>query len=112
MVAISEAGIAAMAEAIFAKPGAAVAEAYSAPERETLHFHSATELCAYAARLEAQGASHVLLAVHYPDTGGHFSPRRIALDPAKCCGLTYRYVCKGWGVIRVYLHLSGGKGQS
>lgn len=107
---MSEAGIAAMAEAIFAKPGAAVAEAYSAPEQETLHFHSPAELCAYAARLEAEGASCVLLAVHYPDMGGHFAPTRIALDPAKCDGLSYRYVCEGWGVIRVYLRLSSGKG--
>ena len=109
-VAMSEAGIAAMAEAIFAKPGAAVAEAYSAPEQETLHFHSPAELCAYAARLEAEGASCVLLAVHYPDMGGHFAPTRFALDPAKCDGLSYRYVCEGWGVIRVYLRLSSGKG--
>lgn len=107
---MSEAGIAAMAEAIFAKPGAAVAEVYSEVEQETLHFHSPAELCAYAARLEAEGASEVLLAVHYPDMGGHFAPSRIALDPAKCGGLTYRYVCEGWGVIRVYLRLSSGQG--
>ncbi|QKY09905.1 hypothetical protein [Janthinobacterium lividum] len=107
---MSEAGIAAMAEAIFAKPGAAVAQAYSEAEQETLHFHSPAELCAYAARLEAEGASEVLLAVHYPDMGGQFAPRRIALDPAKCAGLTYRYVCEGWGLIRVYLRLSSGKG--
>ncbi|NVI81844.1 MULTISPECIES: hypothetical protein [Janthinobacterium] len=99
-----------MAEAIFAKPGAAVAQAYSEAERETLHFHSPAELCAYAARLEAEGASDVLLAVHYQDMAGHFAPRRIALDPAQCGGLTYRYVCEGWGVIRVYLRLSSGKG--
>lgn len=99
-----------MAEAIFAKPGAAVAQAYSEVEQETLHFHSPAELCAYAATLEAEGASEVLLAVHYPDMGGQFSQRRIALDPAKCGGLTYRYVCEGWGVIRVYLRLSSGKG--
>ena len=110
MVGMSEAGIAAMAEAIFAKPGAAVAQAYSEVEQDTLHFHSAAELCAYAARLEAEGASEVLLAVHYPDMGGHFAPRRIALDPAQCGGRTYRHVCEGWGVIRVYLRLSGGKG--
>jgi hypothetical protein len=107
---MSEAGIAAMAEAIFAKPGVAVAQAYSEPEQETLYFRSPAELCAYAARLEAEGASDVLLAVHYPDMGGQFAPRRIALDPAKCGGLSYRYVCEGWGVIRVYLRLSGGKG--
>ncbi|WP_436495244.1 hypothetical protein [Janthinobacterium sp. GB1R12] len=107
---LSTAGITAMAEAIFARPGAAVAQAYSEAERETLHFHSPAELCAYAARLEAEGASEVLLAVHYPDMGGHFAPRRIALDPAQCGGLTYRYVCEGWGVIRVYLRLSSGKG--
>ena len=112
MVAISEAGIAAMAAAIFAKPGAAVAQVYSEAEQETLHFHSPAQLCAYAARLEAEGASEVLLAMHYPDMGGHFAPRRIALDPAKCCGLSYRHVCEGWGVIRVYLRLSSGKGQS
>ena len=99
-----------MAEAIFAKPGAAVAQAYSEAERETLHFRSPAELCAYAARLEVEGASEVLLAVHYPDMAGHFAPRRIALDPAKCGGLSYRYVCEGWGVIRVYLRLSSGKG--
>ncbi|MDO8051261.1 hypothetical protein O3301_22590 [Janthinobacterium sp. SUN211] len=99
-----------MAAAIFAKPGAAVAQAYSQMERETLYFHSPAELCAYAARLEAEGAGEVLLAVHYPDMAGHFAPRRIALDPAKCGGLTYRYVCEGWGVIRVYLRLSSGKG--
>ena len=107
---MSEAGIAAMAEAIFAKPGAAVAEVYSEAGQETLHFHSPAELCAYAAKLEAEGDSCVLLAVHYPDMGGQFAPTRIALDPAKCDGLSYRYVCEGWGVIRVYLRLSGGKG--
>ncbi|WP_058048653.1 hypothetical protein [Janthinobacterium sp. Ant5-2-1] len=99
-----------MAEAIFAKPGAAVAQAYSEAEREALHFHSPAELCAYAAKLEAEGDSCVLLAVYYPDMAGHFAPRRIALDPAQCDGLTYRYVCEGWGVIRVYLRLSSGKG--
>ncbi|MCC7597625.1 hypothetical protein IGS61_09015 [Janthinobacterium sp. FW305-129] len=99
-----------MAEAIFAKPGASVAQAYSEPEQETLHFRSPAELCAYAARLEADGASDVLLAVHYADMAGQFAPTRIALDPAQCGGLTYRYVCEGWGVIRVYLRLSSGKG--
>lgn len=99
-----------MAEAIFAKPGASVAQAYSEPEQETLHFRSPAELCAYAARLEAEGASDVLLAVHYADMAGQFAPRRIVLDPAKCAGLTYRYVYEGWGVIRVYLRLSSGKG--
>ncbi|AQR70195.1 hypothetical protein BZG29_19120 [Janthinobacterium sp. LM6] len=99
-----------MAAAIFAKPGVAVAQAYSEAERETLHFHSPAELCAYAARLETEGAGEVFLAVHYPDMAGHFAPRRIALDPAQCGGLTYRYVCEGWGVIHVYLRLSSGKG--
>ena len=99
-----------MAEAIFAKPGAAVAQAYSEVEQDTLHFRSPAELCAYAARLEADGASDVLLVVHYPDMAGQFAPTRVALDPAKCAGLTYRYVYEGWGLIRVYLRLSGGKG--
>lgn len=99
-----------MAEAIFAKPGVAVAQAYSAPERETLSFRSPAELCAYAAGLEAAGGSEVMLAVHYADMAGHFAPRRIALDPAKCGGLRYRYVCEGWGLIRVYLRLSSGRG--
>ena len=99
-----------MAEAIFARPGAAVAEVYSAPEQQTSHFHTAAELCAHAARLDAAGESCVLLAVHYPDMAGHFAPRKIALDPAQCAGLTHRYVCEGWGVIRVYLRLAGGKG--
>ena len=99
-----------MAEAIFAKPDAAVAQTYSEAEQETQYFHSPGALCAYAARLDAAGAGEVLLAVHYPDMGGLFAPRRIALDPAQCGGLTFRYVCEGWGVIRVYLRLSGGKG--
>ena len=102
--------IAAMAEAIFSRPGASVAEAYSAPQQPALQFESATQLCAYAVRLDAEGASEVLLAVHYPDMAGHFAPRRIALDPDKCNGLTYRHVCEGWGVIRVYLRLPHGRG--
>jgi len=102
--------IATMTEAIFSKPGARVAEAYSVPEQPALQFGSAAQLCAYAARLDAEGASEVLLAVHYPDMAGHFAPRRIALDPDKCNGLTYRHVCEGWGVIRVYLRLPHGRG--
>ncbi len=109
---MSIAEITSMAEAIFSKPGARVAEAYSAPQQPALQFQSATQLCAYAARLDAGGASEVLLAVHYPDMGGHFAPRRIALDPDKCNGLTCRHVCEGWGVIRVYLRLPHGRGPA
>ena len=109
---MSMAEITAMAEAIFSKPGARVAEAYSAPEQPALQFESAAQLCAHAARLDAEGASEVLLAVHYPDMAGHFAPRRIALDPDKCNGLTYRHVCEGWGVIRVYLRLPHGRGPA
>lgn len=110
IVTLSAAGIEAIAEAIFAKPGVAVAEVYSVPEQASLYFHTAAELCAHAARLDGEGESCVLLAVHYPDMAGHFAPRKIALNPATCDGLTYRYVCEGWGVIRVYLRLPNGKG--
>jgi hypothetical protein len=102
---ISDAAIQIMANAIFDQSPSTVIEAYSGFGQEARMFSSAQELCIYAATRRNSREPSVHIAVHYPDMAGRAVITRLALDPAKCGGHSYRYTVDGWGLIRIYLQL-------
>lgn len=104
-VPISDTAIQAIADAIFKERPSTVVESYSGPSQELCTFHTPLDLCTYAnaKRSSRDGAVHI--AVHYPDMAGRIARTRVALNPSKCDGHTYRYRADGWGLIRVYLQL-------
>lgn len=104
---LSDAAVAALAHAIFAKGEPMVVEAYSEFEVEPRNFTSAADLCAYVAHQRKQPSGSAHFAIHYPDTGGRLVRRRITLDPSRCGGFTHRFAHEGWGIVWVYLHLVG-----
>lgn len=104
---LSDAAVSAISEAIFAKADPQVLEAYSEFGQEPIRFKSSAQIVAYAAKQRGKPRGSVHLAVCYPDMGGRVNVKRIKLDPEKCDGFTYRFVCEGWGLIWVYLQLEG-----
>jgi hypothetical protein len=103
---LSDASVAAIASAIFAKGSPTVVEAYSEFGRDPRRFSSAAEVCAYAAQRRPEASGYVHLAIHYSDTSGRLVPKRVTLDPSRCNGATHRYTFEGWGIIWVYLNLA------
>lgn len=104
-VAISDAAIRIIADAIYLESPSAVIEAYSAFGEEARTFASSQELCAYANLQRNSRDPSVHVAVHYPDMAGRVAITRVALDPARCAGHTWRQSIDGWGLIQVYLQL-------
>lgn len=91
------------AKAIFATASPSVTEVYSDPERELRRFAKPEEIREFASVQAARRGGSVFLALHFPDTGGEARIRRIALNPQKARGATYRYCVDGWGLVWVYL---------
>ncbi len=109
---ISDPAVKAVADAIFKECPSTVIEAYSGFSQELRSFQSAQDLCVYAtARRDLPGGS-VHVAVHYPDMAGRVARTRVALDPHKCEGHTYRYKVDGWGLIWVHLQLRSANLES
>lgn len=96
----------AVATAIFEKGSPTVVEAYSAFGQPLRYFAAAADLVEYAQARSKEPHGAVHIAVHYADMAGRLQTRRIALDPSKCGGHTYRYSCEGWGLIWVHIELS------
>jgi hypothetical protein len=104
---LSDESVASVAQAIFAKGGPTVAEAYSEFGCEPRRFACARELCAYALERRQVPSGSVHLAIHYPEASGRMLLKRISLDPSACNGFTHRFTHEGWGLIWVHLHLAG-----
>ena len=109
---ISDEAIQIIVDAIFDENPSAVIEAYSALGQPARVFASSQELCAYAEARRNSDERSVHIAVHYPDMAGRVVNTRLALDPARCAGHTYRFRADGWGLIQVYLQLGSGSLQS
>jgi hypothetical protein len=105
---ISDEAIQIIVDAIFDENPSAVIEAYSALGQPARVFSSSQELCAYAEARRNSDERSVHIAVHYPDMAGRVVNTRLALDPARCAGHTYRFRADGWGLIQVYLQLGSG----
>lgn len=103
--AITELAIEVLAEAIFKESPIAVVEAYSSLGQELREFRNAAEVCNYAKANRDSNSTSVHLAVLYPDMNGSISTTRIAINPSKCDGHTFRYKAEGWGLIWVYLEM-------
>ena len=104
---LSDKSVASVANAIFAKGGPTVVEAWSEFGSEPRHFVSAAEICAYATEKRGGKPGSVHLAVHYPDTAGRLVQKRVSLNPGACDGFSHRFTFEGWGLIWAYLHLAG-----
>ncbi len=102
---ISDAAIQIMANVIFDESPSTVIEVYSDFGQGARMFSSAQELSIYAATRRNSRERNVHVAVHYPDMAGCVVSTRVALDPARCGGHTYRHRVDGWGLIQVYLQL-------
>lgn len=98
---LNEADLSQVLAAIF-DSRAIVYEAYSAYERELLSFSNFASLKSYISSFREQ-KNFICVSIHYPDTGGNTSIRRIALNPAKCNGASYRYAAEGWGLIQLQM---------
>jgi hypothetical protein len=109
---ISDAAIQIMANAIFDQSPSTVIGAYSGFDQEARMLMSSQELCIYAATRRNSPERSVHIAVHYPDMAGRLVNTRLALDPAKCGGHSYRYRADGLGLIQVYLQLGSTLPQS
>lgn len=97
-----------MAEAIFSKSPLAVVESDSfdsVPRRLT----TVAEFCDYAAEQKTNPRGSVHLAVLYPDMGGQMTEARRDHAPESSGGISYGVSIEGWGLIRVYLDLRGGR---
>jgi hypothetical protein len=55
----------------------------------------------YLSREAAVSLAVVDFAIYYPDVKGSLLIERIALDPRKCNGESFRYAVGGWGVIHL-----------
>src|SRR4051794_33224432 len=51
----------------------------------------------------AQDREDLLLQLHPHDAAGKLVIERIELNPRKCKGATFRYACRGWGLVQFYL---------
>lgn len=111
-VLLSDAAIQAIADAIFKERPSTVVEAYSGFGQEPCTFDSAQELLAYADARRGTPAGSVHIAVHYPDMAGRVACTRVALDPDKCDGHSFRFTADGWGLVFVYLQLRAGTPES
>jgi hypothetical protein len=104
----SEPAVAALAEAIFAKPLVAVIETDSF-DAEPRRFTSAAELFDYVAEQRTAPRSSVLIGILYADMGGQLYRSKHDYAPELASELRYHVTVKGWGLLRVYLDLRGGR---
>jgi hypothetical protein len=90
-----------LTHAVFAVERPEVYEAFSAYEREPVQFAGAEQLDALLLGNHPSGKQRFDFAVWYPSCGGRVEKERIALQPEKCGGHTFRYSIGGWGIFRV-----------
>lgn len=103
---VSADGTVTFCKSVFAQP-ALVVESYSDPGRPAQQFYSPDALVAFIEEKRGLGIGAVQFSIQYADTLGSLELRRVALDPSKCDGATFRTVAEGWGLIHVRLVVFG-----
>jgi hypothetical protein len=97
---LSREGFTELAEFMFESGAPVVFPAYSGYGQSLRSFRTPAELIADIESAFATDQKSLQFALHYPDTKGHVAQRKIALDPKKCDGHTWRYAVEGWGLIQ------------
>ena len=93
---------------VFERSGCRVFESYSPFGAELAEFKSIADISSRYEIGDCRGSAHsVLLQLVTPSASNDFAIRRIALDPSRCEGHTFRHAIEGWGLIQLYL---GGRG--
>lgn len=100
---LTDSAVAALAAAVFEKPGAWVAEAYSGYDSEPLLFNSASEMAGFAQRTLAVPKGLASFFVVYPDMRGCAVRETIRLKPGSVPGHELRYTWQVWGLISIQL---------
>ena len=80
-----------------------VCEAYSAFDATTKAFKGANDLLSHLSDQRATGVNHFLFTIYHPTFGGKAQTKRIALQPEKCRGATWREQTVGWGLINLQI---------
>ena len=90
---------------VFADGACRVFELYSPFDAELAEFKAVADVEArYAIRDWTVPDSQGLLLQLLPhDAAGELVIDRVELNPRKCNGATFRYSCKGWGLVQLYL---------
>jgi len=90
---------------IYAETDCRVFESYSRFDQSLREFTSAEQLLsAYDIGRDPHGNGHaVLLELWSPSVSSRVKIERIALNPQKCDGHTFRYNVTGWGLMQLYL---------
>ena len=95
---------------VFASGEYSVFESYSEPEQDLRKFSTVAEVkIAYRLGECAGTAPSVLLQLLASGTGTT-TAERVALDPRRCEGKTFRFRASGWGLIQLYLGGVGPRG--
>jgi len=96
---------------LFGETDLRVFEASSAFGEQLREFHSFENVAAaFNVGIDEHGhGTAVTLALWSPAVMDALEIERVALDPTKCQGSTFRYTMKGWGLI--HLHLGGVHGR-
>lgn len=88
---------------VFEASGCRVFEHYSPFDSPLAEFHTIAEIEARYPLGICMGTAPSVLLQLLPASAGRLVMERIALDPAKCGGATFRYVASGWGMIQLQL---------
>lgn len=100
---LTDFGLETLANAVFAKPEAWVAEEYSEFDEEALTFLEAESLAGYLRARLSSPKGYAAIVVTYPDMGACALRRLIRLEPGSVPGHTHRTAWEGWGVIVIQL---------
>ena len=96
---INKSDVAALLDAVFVDERVDVYTVYSECGEQIRKFSNAAELRCYAEEKLGAQNGFLHLAIRYPESGPQVRVRKIALDPIKCAGHTFRYSADGWGLI-------------
>ncbi|WP_061206994.1 hypothetical protein [Leptospira santarosai] len=99
----------ALLELLFLNGGCRVYESYSHMDAELVEFSSMSDLERHfgIADWHKPLRESILLQI-LPMNAGPVTVERIALDPAKCNGATFRYSANGWGLVQLHLEAERG----
>jgi hypothetical protein len=95
---------------VFTSGSFAVYESYSKPGTELRTFSSISQVAAAYPLGECTGTAPSVLLQLCANGTGTVAAARVALDPKRCNGETFRFRASGWGLIQLYLGGTGPKG--
>ena len=99
---LSRKGFTELAEFVYESGAPVVFQACSTYGQPVRSFTTRSELIAYVESALGTSQKSLHFALHYPESKGHIAERKIALDPKKCGGHTWRNTVEGWGLIQIY----------